>query len=180
MSYVWLTADKHHGHNQEFLFKERNVKDLHDMDWTLINNHNERVKPEDIVMHIGDFCFTSGNNSKLKYYEWEDQLNGKIIHILGNHDKQNKIKGALNTATYQFEGLNFFMRHIPPENESEIPEGIDIFVCGHVHTLWKSKWVKKLDKDVFIVNVGVDVWNLRPVRIDELTKYYKSERRKLK
>ena len=72
------------------------------------------------------------------------------------------------------------MRHIPPKDESEIPEGIAIFVCGHIHSLWKSMWMKKLDKDVFIVNVGVDVWNLRPVRIDELTKYYKSERRKLK
>ena len=73
MSYVWLTADKHHGHNQEFLFKDRNVKDLNEMNWMLIKNHNERVKPDDIVFHIGDFCFTSGNNSKLKYYEWEDQ-----------------------------------------------------------------------------------------------------------
>ena len=141
MSYVWLTADKHHGHNQEFPFKDRNVKDLVEMNLMLIKNHNERVKLEDIVFHVGDFCFTSGNNSKLKYYEWEDQLNGKIIHILGNHDKQNKIKGALNTATYQFEGFNIFMRHIPPKDESEIPEGVDIFVCGHVHSLWKSMWV---------------------------------------
>ena len=180
MSYVWLTSDKHHGHNAEFLFKDRGVNSLCDMDRVLIKNHNERISSEDTVIHLGDFCFTGGKNRQLKYHEWEDLLQGKIVYILGNHDKSNKIKGALNTATYQFEGFNIFMRHIPPETEEDIPNNIDIFVCGHVHTQWKSKWMKKGDKDVFIVNVGVDVWNLRPVRIDEVTKYYKSERRKLK
>jgi calcineurin-like phosphoesterase family protein len=50
------------------------------MNKTLINNWNSKVTKEDVVFHLGDFCFGP-------YKEFERKLNGKIVYIKGNHDQ---------------------------------------------------------------------------------------------
>jgi calcineurin-like phosphoesterase family protein len=42
-------------------------------------------------------------------------------------------------------------------------------VCGHIHNLFKTVPAKK------IVNVGVDVWDFRPVSIDVVIETLKKE-----
>ena len=61
------------------------------MNETIIRRHNERVKPEDTVFFLGDFCFKSksgrGEGEGYKAEHYLSQLNGKMIMIRGNHDK---------------------------------------------------------------------------------------------
>ena len=52
----------------------------------LIANWNERVQPGDDIYHLGDFCFRSDPDKVFK------RLNGNKHLILGNHDKEKRMK----------------------------------------------------------------------------------------
>lgn len=85
---VFIISDTHLGHNNIINYCFRPFKDAEEMDKTIINNWNNIVRPQDIVIHCGDFCLGKGGRNKVadsvKFYR--KQLNGKIILILGNHD----------------------------------------------------------------------------------------------
>jgi calcineurin-like phosphoesterase family protein len=42
---------------------------------------------------------------------------------------------------------------------------VDLVLCGHIHEKWKFS---KTEDGTPIVNVGCDVWNFRPIKIDEI------------
>ncbi len=80
---VWFTSDTHYNHANIIRYCNRPFQSAEEMNAKLVENWNDRVKPEDTVFHLGDFAFG-------KLTDWEDarkQLNGKIILIKGNHDK---------------------------------------------------------------------------------------------
>lgn len=180
----FLTADLHLGHGNIILYCKRPW--LRDGDWievefgrpkwvsqeikeartiemneSLVRNWNSVVSPEDTVKHIGDFCFSRANADEDAAF-WESQLNGKIVHIKGNHDRSRKIKGMLKSATMSAGGHEFLLQHHPPTRAEEIPDFCDVVLCGHVHEAWDHKWLD----DVLIFNVGVDVRKFMPMPID--------------
>jgi len=135
----------------------------------LIRRWNERVKPEDIVYHLGDFCFrrtkyvVDGEEMKYKeevtrgYEYYASQLNGKIILIKGNHDSRKDTGSLLTSATINYGGIDWFLQHEPVAR-------FKFNMHGHVHNLWK---VKRQGPSI-LVNVGVDVWDFYPVSISEI------------
>jgi calcineurin-like phosphoesterase family protein len=48
----------------------------------------------------------------------------------------------------------------------DFDSGYGINLCGHVHNNWE---IKKYGRS-YVINIGVDVWNFRPVSIDEILK----------
>jgi len=138
------------------------------MNNALIRNWNERVKPEDTVYHIGDFCFKTGREgSGVSPLEFETKLNGKIIHILGNHDRNNTLKNSIFEASIFFDKKVWKMRHKPNEHVLSYGNTVPvIYLCGHVHDAWKFKEVE----DRLFINVGCDVWNYRPISSSELIR----------
>jgi len=163
---TWFTSDLHLGHAStidKFIF--RPFKDVNDMNRRLVLNWNERVKPGDTVYHLGDFCF-KGSAKKYEFY-----FNGKIVHIRGNHDKNNGVKTVLTKVIAEFGGHEVLMQHVPPLRKEEIPEFCDMVLCGHVHEKWKHIRLDDMP-DVPIINVGVEQWNYRPVSLPEILKYY--------
>jgi calcineurin-like phosphoesterase family protein len=136
----------------------------------LIRNMNERIKPEDTVYHIGDFCNKGWNKHvpglRTKAHDYEARLNGKWIHIKGNHDRNNGMKGFLEYARINITGRAAFMRHKPVYDPDELPKGTGLVLCGHAHQAWT--YMKIPGTDIWNINVGVDVNNLRPVRLDEI------------
>ena len=85
---VFFTADEHYGH---YTSKDKNIikycnrpfSSIEKMDETLINNHNEVVRDQDIVYHLGDF--TLGNLDMAEsYYQ---KLNGCHFFLQGSHDR---------------------------------------------------------------------------------------------
>lgn len=166
---IWFTADYHLGHANIIKYCHRPFKDLDEMNKTITRNHNSRVKEDDIIYHIGDFCFKNsliirGEGDNKKAITYEHFLNGKIIHILGNHDKNNSVKDKILSATLFYHNHNILLTHIPPMHEAEIPDFCDIVFCGHVHEKWEITYLN----DIPIVNVGVDVWKFMPVNINEI------------
>lgn len=151
------------------------------MNERIVHNWNQRVSEDDVVYHLGDFCFRGGKqggNNKAKY--WEDQLNGKIIHVKGNHDSNNGTKAIITNAIMEFGGYVVLAQHQPPFMKPEVPEFCDFVICGHVHNLWKHFYNKPTEENmkdpyvinVPVINVGVDCWKFFPVSMDELLAYY--------
>jgi len=179
----WFVSDIHFAHKGVkggiIKYCNRPFRDIDHMNRSIIRNWNERVKPDDVVYHVGDFAFRGGKEagySKNKFQYWEEQLNGKIIHILGNHCLNNSGRELIIRAEMLFGGYHVLTQHIPPDDYSDIPEGIDFMLVGHVHNLFKHKFINNIP----IINVGVDVWNFRPVSMQEILKYYHRIRKEIK
>ena len=124
------------------------------MNEDLVTNWNQTVSPGQTTYHIGDFCMS---RSGLKPFEWEQRLNGSIVHIVGNHDRSNGVRG-LKCAVLEVTGHAFFLVHRPVYRVEELPDFCDVVLCGHVHEAWDHKWVG----DRLLLNVGVDVRGFKP------------------
>lgn len=199
MSNLWFTADMHLGHANIALYCNRPYirpeEITPDRKWAFptapnlveermrkdqIRRWNERVKPGDTVIHAGDFC-NRGNNrgvpgARISPEEYEAQLNGKIIHVYGNHDKNNGLKYTIDSLVMDVGKLSAFVRHRPCENAEDCPSMCVFVICGHVHNAWQTKWVG----GVLNINAGVDANGLYPVRQDEVVGIYYRELKKLK
>jgi len=130
------------------------------MNESIVKNWNETVKHNDLVYHVGDFGYKGQNNARY----WESRLNGSIVHIRGNHDKNNGVKTLLDKCMMSFGGKEVFVQHRPPE----VLPLCDFCLCGHIHEKWKYKMLN----NVPIINVGVDVWDFMPVNINNILKFY--------
>ena len=149
-----FTADTHFNHANIIKYCNRPFFSSEHMDMELVQRWNAKVEPEDTVLHLGDFGFCD----KEKNYEYyADQLNGKIIIIRGNHDGRSSSRSIIHTAMVRIGGQEFYCAHEPGTLRP-------INLCGHVHDNWK---VIKI-KNVFIVNVGVDVWDYEPIDVNQI------------
>ena len=175
----WFSADYHLGHDNIRKYCHRPFKTLEEMDNTLINNWNARVSPDDTVIHLGDFCFKnspggkSGEGSITKSSSYMSRLNGNKVMVRGNHDRNNSTKAIIESMMIKHGGLEMFLTHIPPDNTFAVPDFTDLILCGHVHGAWKHKVIKYPESrpPMMILNVGVDVWNFRPIDINEIIEY---------
>lgn len=177
MSYTWFTSDPHFGHQNIIKYCDRPFKDINHMNETIANNINERTATNDTLFSLGDWCFTGRAGGDNKPLYWEKRLNPKIVHIRGNHDKNNYLRGALECAIIKLSTYNVLLQHRPPQHPKEIPDFVDFVICGHVHQLYRHTWIKTDNDDCMIINVGVDAWNFYPVRMDEVIGFYEKHMR---
>ena len=170
----FVTSDYHLGHFNIIRYCGRPFKSLEEMNNTIIQNHNSRVKPEDVVFHIGDFCFKntswSGEGVRQSSYFWEQQLNGKIIHIRGNHDRNNSTKAPIICCTIKHGQYVIGLLHNPENIGLFHDSPPKLIFCGHVHQKWHSKTYKAKFYEIVFINVGVDVNKFMPITIDEAIK----------
>jgi len=166
----WFTSDFHLGHYNIIRYCDRPFKDLEQMNRTIIRNHNSRVKPEDTVFFLGDFCFKNSKGGKegegalenAQYYL--NQLNGNFVFIKGNHDDNNSLKTCISGCVINLGGQDIYLTHRP----EDIEPNIKLNFVGHVHESWKFKREKGVD----MINVGVDVNNFMPVTFNEIMNEY--------
>jgi len=180
MSKYFFTADTHFGHSNIIKYCHRPFKTIEEHDYQLIQLWNSRVKPEDTVFVLGDFCYKQLKTKTAKFYE--DQLNGKIIFVKGNHDSNNGVKTCIQDIRIRLGGKNLLLIHRP---EDVGYTDVDLVLCGHVHQHWKFKRISTYNKtgkkvlfSIDFCNVGVDVWNYMPVTINEILKGYNEWKRK--
>lgn len=187
---VYFTSDTHFGHKNVIGYCSRPWKTVEEMDEALIENWNSVVKPHDCVYHLGDFAFAKRPRIK----EIVAQLNGHKVLILGNHDLNRKedfwreagfevvhklgygkslpyqlsidyVKGSrvpfymchypLKHAMGDYDKRDYLVPHAPEDDERNKP-----LVHGHVHEQWRLR--------PNMVNVGVDVWNYKPVSLSKV------------
>lgn len=145
---------------------------LEKMNIELVKRWNERVKPEDTVFNLGDFCFKSankrGNGISTPAKVWEGKLKGKIIHIKGNHDKNNSNKTVIQRIVIAMGGHRINLVH----NPEMVDVNYSINFVGHIHKNWKIKRIRRGWQFTDAINVGVDVWDYRPISLNEIMKRY--------
>ena len=176
----FFTSDLHFGHANVIGYSNRPFKNVEEMNETLIRNWNNRVKPEDTVFHAGDFCFKNSPGGKagegliLKAKDYIQKLNGNIIFIRGNHDKNNSLKTIIQSCTVQIAGMFIYINHYPDKYNPNA----DLNFCGHVHDKWKFKSIphpnmgkNKLTLD--IINIGCDQWGYMPRTFEEIYHAYR-------
>jgi len=138
----------------------------------LISRWNERVKNEDTVIFIGDFCFKNSQNrgegENIKAKTWEEQLNGKIIFIKGNHDRNNTVKTRIHSLILNLD--NHYINCVHDPLRADV--NCEINLTGHVHNTWEIKRIKRGNSFTDCINVGVDVWSYYPVTYDEIKARY--------
>jgi len=172
----FVTSDLHLNHYNIIRYCGRPFKSLTHMNEELIRRWNERVKNEDVVYVIGDFCFKNtpamiyrgeGGIEPAKY--WEDMLNGKITHIIGNHDRNNSVKSRIKSLQIYYSKMLINLVH----NPAEANYNYQLNLVGHIHQNWKFQR-KMIDRNKLriLINVGVDVHNYRPVTLQEIMKLY--------
>lgn len=165
-----FTSDTHFGHANIINYCNRPFDSLEHMDDRLIKNWNERVKPDDMVIFCGDFCFRNspggkpGEGTTNKFGFYKEKLNGNIVFIRGNHDDNNSVNTKIESVVINVGGHEIYCAHDP----HDYCPGYDINIVGHIH----GKWKIKQEGTTVLINVGVDVWDYRPVTTEEIFKLY--------
>lgn len=185
---TWFTSDTHFGHKNILEYEKvaRPFATIEEMHEVMIDRWNSVVAVNDIVYHLGDFCF--GRH----WLAIAKRLKGKKKLVMGNHD-------TYPTSDYllHFEkcyGVIFWrqciLSHVPVH-----PNGLGarwfLNVHGHLHSRCVTKWdaedfnrenfmVKdpklKLISDENYFNVSVEQNNLTPFHSDIIMERVKSLR----
>jgi len=162
---IWFTADSHFGHENIIEYCHRPFKNAQRMEQNIIYNYRKVVQPEDTVIFAGDFTI-KGSTYKGYLEHMVSQLPGKKILVLGNHDKFDPfiyVEVGFRSVHTAYEIDGFIVCHDPV---SSLVDPSKFWICGHVHTLWKTL------KNIY--NVGVDQHGFFPVSIDEVRKWRQS------
>lgn len=163
---IFFTGDEHYGDKGIIGFCDRGYSSPDLMNKDIIYRSNLTIKPNDTVYHLGDFTFNSDLNLIKDILK---QLHGTHILILGNHDKINPFdlievgfQSVHTSLTLNIQGFDIILAH-DPSVWTVVPQGT-IFICGHVHRLFKSI------PDKLVYNAGVDVNDFYPVSFEQILK----------
>lgn len=81
---VYFTSDTHFNHDKPFIYEARGYKNRAEHNDALIAKINELVRPEDTLIHLGDFCL---NITPPEFVQILDRINCQnIAYIWGNHN----------------------------------------------------------------------------------------------
>lgn len=186
----WFTSDTHFGHANIIRYSKRpqlrvgdtRINSIGEEEWVnyniasertvemnefLIKKWNEVVKPNDLVYHLGDFCFGREDSIFDIFFR---RLNGLIVFIEGNHDRlarRNRRK--------------FYGYHEDGKHEIEV-NGKDITLCHYAMRVWnkshRGAWhlyghshgSLPDDPNSKSFDCGVDCMNYRPVNFEEVSQ----------
>jgi calcineurin-like phosphoesterase family protein len=184
---IWFTSDLHFSHQNVIGYCNRPYASIDEMNEELIRNWNQCVSPTDEIYCLGD---VSMSFKPIELYS--ARLNGKKYLVPGNHDfchsvhkksknpesrarwvsnyeqngwivlpEQTTLEisgvGAVNLCHLPYAGDHVGEERYPDKRPADDGKWL---LCGHVHNHWKQK-----DR---MINVGVDVWDMKPVSVDEL------------
>lgn len=123
---TWLITDTHFNHDNIATYCDRptNFTDL------IISRWQEVVKPEDLIIHLGDVII--GNRRKLK--DIMTLLPGRKVLIRGNHDRQHGNGWWMeNGFDFSCDAMVYRSVWLTHEPSTSLASGCDINVHGHQH-----------------------------------------------
>lgn len=153
---IFITSDTHFCHKNIIKYTGRPFKTIEEMNEVLIKNWNNKVKKDDLVIHLGDF----GLGKEPDIRNIRNKLNGTIILIKGNHDY--KITKKLNFLIIEgnLKIGNIVFSHHPL---LDIPKGF-FNIHGHIHEKESLRGV----------NISVEKTNYEPISLEELVARLKN------
>jgi calcineurin-like phosphoesterase family protein len=169
---LWLSSDHHFFHKNIITYCNRPFSRIKEMNQAMVDNHNSVVKPSDTVLFLGDFTFSTVENTQ----PIVSTLNGKLLILPGNHDSKGKLEKcglSLLPRPYKiiYDNMEIWLDHYPYKQFEGVGKNIvdtgDWLLHGHVHEKWKIN-----NKQI---NVGVDVWNFTPVKFTDIVALIKEK-----
>lgn len=125
---VWFTADTHFGHANIIRHCRRPFADVHAMDAHLIDRINERVGPDDMLYHLGDFAKRSADAAA---YRSRIRCR-RIVLVLGNHDPQTLSGYVRPEFAGLFHEVHSLLRiKVPVNGEPQL-----IVLCHYALRVW--------------------------------------------
>lgn len=110
----YVTSDSHLFHENVIKYMHRPFKDLDEMAAAFVQEWNGLVNDEDTVYHLGDFALGTDLD---RVKDVINQLKGKMILVVGNHDTPNKIQFYSNFEKIKVTGgVNvdgYLLTHFP-------------------------------------------------------------------
>lgn len=182
---VWFTSDTHFGHRNVLQFCSRPFNSVSEMQSRLIENWNHVVSDQDIVFHLGDFSWWDSNKEIKKLCS---KMNGKQIYLVpGNHDLEKGWREVPDRVTILSSVVQLWIRdesgdtlifkailsHYPLMTWNKREEGIPN-LHGHLHGCKGNGRDGKGNPDANLpfhwnqLDVGVDVWDYKPVNLTAL------------
>lgn len=182
---VFFCSDTHYNHSNicrgiskwEGKKGTRDFDTLEEMNDAIVKGINDKVMPDDILYHLGDWSFGGFDSIK----EFRDRINCKNIHlILGNHDhhiarNKNDVTKLFTTVSHYREkkigGQMIIMSHYPMHVWNHHYQG-SWMLFGHCHGSLNPKHLggrKTMD-------IGIDCTpDFAPIHIDELKRIMASK-----
>jgi calcineurin-like phosphoesterase family protein len=190
MSAMWYTSDTHFMHRMLAL-DIRGFSSVEEHDEQLIENWNRQVKPEDTVIHLGDFSLKKPDDIRPVF----QRLNGTTHLVAGNHDycfggnrdgykyvKTYIDMGFASVVSYmrrRLDGINFLLSHFPYAGDHGLDrytqyrfrnEGLPI-VHGHTHS---KDQISFAGVEVPQIHVGMEAWDLKLVHQEQVLEMLKN------
>lgn len=155
---IFVTSDTHFSHENIIKYTGRPFKTIDEMNEEIINKWNNKVRKDDLVIHLGDFAL--GNEEEVK--DIKNRLNGAIILLKGNHDHKAIRKAGFLIIKGNLEIGNLIFSHNPLRKEG-IPKGF-INIHGHIHE----------KESLNGINVSVEKTDYQPLNLEELKRLAKN------
>ena len=184
---LFFTSDSHFFHDNVRAFCGRPFESNEHQTNELIRRWNEVVPKDGVIYHLGDLCWT-GNIDRIIWLN--EQLNGSINLVYGNHDYQNKLDREIIGNIFKSYGGNVMdIASILVRNDNNQnltcchypmlywPTNT-IMLHGHVHSGPTSTASEKMPFHPMRYDVGVDAWDYKPVsylQIKELVEKNKND-----
>lgn len=185
---TWIISDTHFGHSNIISYCNRPFKNADHMNTVMRERWCNRVKPEDLVYHLGDVMLLARQeDSGIRAFI--TTLPGKKILIRGNHDKSCTRMMELGfdyacesaiIAVPGFSGVHVMLNHKPlrtlPSAWHMDTLGVDWILHGHIHNSTpeqRSLHVAKgelRDIPYFNINCSVEVRNYEPQTIQHILR----------
>jgi len=170
---VWLTADWHFYHRNIITYCNRPFNDEFEMTYYIFEQMKNIIKDEDVLIVLGDVSIKSSKKWIPNLIALVSSIPGTKILVKGNHD-------LYSVEIFKEMGFKYVVKYINLGKYTFVHNPENTFkgkytICGHVHEKWKTNYVN----DSFCVNVGVDQWNFKPVRLEEVVPVEDAEKMKI-
>ncbi|MDB5511350.1 MAG: metallophosphoesterase [Enterovirga sp.] len=158
---VLFTSDHHFGDHRRLAFDKRPFASVADMDRAMTERWNAAVAPDDVVWHLGD---VTGLRDRGRVDALLSSLNG-IKHLVpGNNDGPATLASPewASTSPYvelEHGGRRLVLCHYAFRTWNGMGRGA-LNLHGHSHGRLRPMPRQQ--------DVGVDVWDFRPVSLDTI------------
>lgn len=155
---VFLASDLHLDHTNIIEYCQRPFHSVEEMNNSIVNNWNSKVRRADTVFFLGDMAF--GRGSRDTDY-WLHRLKGHIVFIQGSHDRSLTIK-FYDKLILKCGTRRFLLVHNPANTPKSWKDWV---VHGHMHNKPDYPLVNRKKKTV---NVSVELLDYKPLSLDAL------------
>jgi calcineurin-like phosphoesterase family protein len=158
---TFFTADTHFGHEGIIRMCGRPFESVGDMNRTLVELWNARVRPDDVVWHLGDFALGASPAEVASIFA---ALNGSLRLVRGNHDPQSTLDlpwalPVQSLVEVSVDNTRLVLCHYPLRAwRGSFSRTLQLY--GHTHDL--------LPPSTRSCDVGLDSWAYAPVTLGEI------------